>query len=207
MKKILLVLALTLTGFLSQAQVTVSSGAHPNWNLDTAYATGAASQTGSWFGKTISVPTNFILNIDVKIVTDSTCVASGGLTTGTKVMIYGSMDNVYWTKVGSASNYNPPISWSVSPLTSFDVATYPNNTYTAYGSSTSFDIAALTADAAALPTAVPLIAGVHSGYFIHATIKQPEFSYYKVVVLFATNTTTGTHRAKAAARYYLRKPY
>ena len=208
MKKILVVLAMTLTGFLSQAQMTRSTWSL--WNMDTtgyASATSAGAMNGD--SKTISVPTNFSLHIQVEAV-----VRGSEIPATNSVSLWGSFDNVLWVRVpvtsGSlvAGSVVPPANAGtayVSRSNPYPIGTYPTYTQQSPGGTASLlsGVLAVAGDSVSLGTTP----AANTAILLNYSIPNPTFTYYKLtyyaVKAANANATVFNYRAK----YYLRKPY
>jgi hypothetical protein len=207
MKKILVVLAMTLTGFLSQAQTTsyqnCQRGPYSVWNLDTV---GVASTTTDvcTYGesKTFSVPTNFAIIMQIQAA-----VKSGGEPTVTGgLVLYGSMDNVSWFKVALTPS-------SASTNTAGAVIAKTNNfTYSGTWPACTMPATAQASSVTAAPTvnadttAFGVIANATAiNYTI--TIERPTYTYYKLGYSSKGSANTTAKYYLFYARYYLRKPY
>ena len=207
MKKILVVLAMTLTGFLSQAQTTTyqncQRGPYSIWNLDTVGVASTTTDLCSYGeSKTFSVPTNFAVIVQVQAA-----VKSGAEPTVTGgIVLYGSMDNVSWFKVALTSS-------SASTNTAGAVIAKTNN-FTYAGSWPACTMPATAqASSGVAPTtvnhdstAIGVIANATAvNYTI--TIERPTYTYYKLGYTSKASANGSAKFYLFYARYYLRKPY
>lgn len=208
MKKILLVLALTLTGFLSQAQMTREVWSL--WNMDTTGFTSIVS-SGAMNGdsKTISVPTNFSLHIQVEVA-----VRGAEIPATNSVSLWGSFDNVLWVRVPvtsgalAAAAVVPPANAGtayVSRSNPYAIGTYPTYTQQSPGGTVSLNSAVLTVagDSVSLGTTP----AANTAILLNYSIPNPTFTYYKLTYYAAKAANTNATYFNYRAKYYLRKPY
>jgi hypothetical protein len=204
MKKILLVLALTLTGFLSQAQITFTSGTYGLWNMDTIYALSTGANPAITTGKVISVPTNFILHIQTRLYLDT--LTSTNTLSSAGLQLQGSMDNLNWVNVPLSStqghlgcafpgkSFQGLVLWAGYPV--------PGDVPSVASGAT---LAGITATTNADTVAVSAIGTARHMAMYTFTVNNPTFTYYRVVYqLKPSATSMALH---IFTRYYLRKPY
>ena len=203
MKKILLVLAMTLTGFMSQAQVTFTTGTYSQWNMDTIYAASTGASAAITTGKVISVPTNFILHIQTRLYLDTLTTAT--LSTG-GLQLQGSMDNIQWSSVPLSStqaNLGGAITGKSYQGLSL-AAGYPApGAIPSVASATT--LSGITATTAADTIAVSAIATARHVALYTFTVHNPTYTYYRVVYSLKPSATAMS--LHIFTRYYLRKPY
>ena len=208
MKKILVVLAMTLTGFISQAQVAGTSGTNSGWNMDTVRIASTGAVRSYYVGKTISVPTNFITTIQTRIFCDSPLTSTS--TAG--IILQGSMDNTSWVQV--------PLNSGLSAGPGSAVVGYQTGITTGapywldggYPYSTSSFVTYIDS-AAALPAipvagdtvAVASMATAKQYRFYSFVIANPTYTYYRLVYMI--KPAASGHVLRVATKYYLRKPY
>jgi hypothetical protein len=209
MKKQLLVLALTLTGFISQAQMT--RVAWSTWNLDTtgyASVTSAGAMNGD--SKTLSIPNNYSLHIQVESAVRGTEVPAVN-----SVSLWGSFDNALWVRVPVTTS--SLVAGAVAPQTSvgtafvsrsnpYAIGTYPTYTQPSPGGTT-----------AAMNSAVLVVAGdsislgvtpvANTAILLNFSIPNPTFTYYKLTYYAVKAANTNATVFNYKARYYLRKAY
>lgn len=207
MKKILVVLAMTLTGYLSQAQTTTYTncqrGPYSVWNLDTV---GVVSTTNGVLSygesKTFSVPTNFSVVMQVQIAAKS----GGEPTVAAGLCVYGSMDNVSWFKVAmtatSASTNTAGAVLARTPAFTY-AGTWPACTMPATSQTNCTQAIAVTNVDTTAGGAIT--AGTAINYTI--TIERPTYTYYKLGYNSTGSANTTLKCYLFYARYYLRKPY
>ena len=198
---------MTLTGFMSQAQMT--RAAWTTWNMDTtgyASAVSGAGLTGD--SKTITIPTNFGLTIQVEVAVRGTEIPAAN-----SLSLWGSMDNTTWVRVptvatGLATTVSAPGSGfgtaCVSRSNPYAIGTYPTYTQPSLaGSILNAPLLVIAGDSVALGTTPAANTAVTLNYHI----PNPSFTYYKFTYYATkaanTNATVFSYRAK----YYLRKPY
>lgn len=207
MKKILLVLALTLTGFLSQAQITFTSGTYSQWNMDTICANSTGATGAITIGKVISVPTNFGLVLQTKLILDT--LSTGTLSSG-GVFLQGSMDNVLWSNIplGNtlANQGGALVGKSYQGLNIYDP--YPASAAAAANQpliTATGALAGSTASTASDTLAVTAIATARHTALYTFTINNPIYTYYRIVYNLKPSATA--MQLHIFTRYYLRKPY
>jgi hypothetical protein len=217
MKKILLVLALTLTGFLSQAQTSYtnySRNSSPTWNMDTVGAAGATTTNLVSYAesKVASVPTNFIVTLQALFSNNGAdSVQSAGIT------LWGSMDNIVWFKVPlsvgnvaigtNASTYSPGTAY-VNGLQVAGGLTGAGTWPAITGPATTISLSASPVVSTALDTIAVGQIYPSKVKMYNYVILNPTYSYYKFTVTsFGSVNTAVVKNSGFGFRYYLRKPY
>jgi hypothetical protein len=216
MKKILFFLACLTLGILSsvvsEAQISVTTGTNPSWNLDTTYVNVTGTTQGSFATKSVMVGTNNILVLVSRIMVD-TLPASPTFTGNSKtVILQGSMDNTNWTAVPLTSSGALGTAYITrsffGAISSGSAASWPSvglPTVATSGAGTAIAGSSIYNAMANDSLALPLATTVKHACQLTITVPTPTYSYYRLVYTFSASGNFGALRI--AHRYYFRKPY